>query len=124
MSKRKSVFMGMVGGTIVEVASVTDEPAIDLREWSVFEVADGDGARYQFIIGVYLDVEEGRRSTPVLSWDFVARTASTTSGRLYRLHGPPARHPDAMWLWHATAGKIPYVDLSDQIWKSIQERLS
>ena len=122
MANHKREVLCMTGGTVYATAPVSDEPAIDLRGWAVHEVKSGDVTE-QFIIGAYLDADYGRLSTPVQQLDFSARSARTTSGRLYRLHGPPGPHPDGTWLWRAVFKATPYEDVTAKIWAQMRKGL-
>jgi hypothetical protein len=72
------------------VPNVEKQPAVDLKNWVVFQLEDGS----RFFVGE----EDGkigklRTSTPIKSLDATTLTGVTESGRVYRLIGKPRHSP-------------------------------
>lgn len=72
------------------VPNVESQPAVDLKNWAIIQLADG----IRFFVGE----EDGkigklRTSTPITSIDEIALTGVTESGRVYRLVGRPRPNP-------------------------------
>lgn len=74
---------------------VRDQPCITLIRWSVMETETGE----RYLVGHNLADREGRVSTGILSFDPNTLTATTESGRFYRLVGPSGHDPDGNWVW-------------------------
>lgn len=88
---------------------IHDEPLTELTAWSAREIPTGD----RHLVG--RTDREGRVSSPVVAWDKGNRTATTRSGRRYRLLGPPGRDADAEWVWSVwthTNGIRSWLDVS------------
>lgn len=62
---------------------VADEPEVTVTRWA-FVSHSGIGYR---ISGIRADGGRGRLSSPVVEYDHAAKTATTESGRVYRLQG-------------------------------------
>lgn len=73
---------------------VTVEPVVEMSPWLVLEVRPS-GERH--LCG--WSGREGRVSSPLQAFDADTRTATTRSGRLYRLAGAPGTDQDADWVW-------------------------
>ncbi len=92
-------------------------PAVEVPEmtvvrWSVQRVGEDD-----HVVGLAVSDGEGRASTAIQSFDRATATATTSSGRRYRLQGPPGQHPDAdyTWnLWCRVNGVKACTDVSDE----------
>lgn len=95
------------------------QPELTLQPWRVQELPDGE----RYLVGYCLENFEGRVSTPVVRFDPASRRAETRSGRIYRLEGPPGRHPDAeyVWLlWLAANALTEARDVSDEVHGAIR----
>ena len=66
------------------VGSVEDEPYCEIDLWGVMQ--DFSGFRF---VGRDLATRAARVSSRIVSWDGRERTATTVSGRFYRLVGEP-----------------------------------
>lgn len=96
---------------IIPLPGVDIQPEVRLPRWDVGSV-DVPGHIAWFLIG--LAVEDGvpevgwdtRRSTPIISFDPLTRTAGTRSGRRYALVGEPGdQNPQVMNHWLRSVGK-------------------
>jgi len=106
---------------IYRPAGVDVEPEIVLTRWRAYNVkanVDGKGNTVHF---VGLDRGTGRICSPVQSFDKVARTAVTRSGRKYFLEGEPANEGDygsdgnyVFDHWLARLGNPEVEDITDQ----------
>jgi hypothetical protein len=72
------------------VPNVEKQPAVNLKNWAIFQLEDGS----RFFVGE----EDGkvgklRTSTPITSLDETSLTGITESGRVYRLIGSPRPNP-------------------------------
>lgn len=76
---------------------VTVEPVTFLSSWQLVELKNGDGQRTRHLIGC-ADFA-GRVSTDLVAFDVLALRATTQSGRVYVLEGPPGHDSDADWLF-------------------------
>lgn len=99
----------LVADSVWRPPGVHDEPLTALTAWSVREMATGD----RHLVG--WTGAEGRVSSPIVAWDPGTRTATTRSGRRYRLLGSPGRDADAEWVWgvwRRTHGIPSWLDVS------------
>ena len=71
------------------------EPVAMLVIWRVFETNLGT----RHFVGFDPIAEEGRVSSAIVGLDTDGACGSTSSGRVYRLEGPPGDHPDAAATW-------------------------
>jgi hypothetical protein len=72
------------------VPSVEKQPAVDLKNWAIFQLEDG--------LRIFVGEEDGkvgklRTSSPITSIDETSLTGTTESGRVYRLIGKPRSDP-------------------------------
>lgn len=67
------------------VKSVAEEPEVTVTKWGLVRLK---GETYH-LTGIHSDNGRGRISTPIVSFDHAAKTVVTSSGRVYRLQGPP-----------------------------------
>jgi len=66
--------------TVTHAPPIAEQPAMALREWRVLENVDAE----LFLIGLHVNSDRVRVSTPVLSWEYRQRNWTTQSGRVYR----------------------------------------
>ncbi|NTF17111.1 hypothetical protein G6L37_01535 [Agrobacterium rubi] len=72
------------------VPSPSEQPVIDLKNWTIFELEDG----LRFFMGEEDGQDDSiRTSTPILELDETTMTGVTASGRLYNLVGEPRPDP-------------------------------
>lgn len=98
MSDIKLVVLGISGG-IHTVASVTNEPEIQLSHWSIRECDRKDGRRTRHLVGYNLKGQEGRVSSSIEEFDPDRLRVRTGSGRVYELVGKSGTHSDAEYVW-------------------------
>jgi hypothetical protein len=73
-----------------------------LERWSIREFADG--ARH--FVGYSRETRDGRVSTKIIQLDCAARTARTSSGRIYQLVGPSGYSGDSEYVFRRVAEVI------------------
>lgn len=95
--------------------SITEQGAINLTEWRVLELHDGD----RHLIGYCIENYEGRVSSTVLNLELKTLQATTKSGRLYLLNGDPGHNSDASYVWEQWAyihSLETWIDVTDSVW--------
>lgn len=81
-------------------AASTAEPSVTLTSWAAFEVLLPQiGSPTAHVVGFSEEGREGRVSSKVLRLDYSRRQATTSTGRVYRLSGPPGLNGDAEYVW-------------------------
>ena len=75
---------------------VDECPEITLECWSIREVNGGN----RHFVGSNIIYQDGRVSTPIVSFDPRTRLGVTSSGRLYRLLGRAGINKDAEYVWN------------------------
>lgn len=80
---------------IWQPAPVSAEPTVYLTRWSIWCTELGS----LHLVGVRPETQTGRVSSPVASLDVATRTAVTSTGREYRLVGPPGQSTDTIYVW-------------------------
>jgi hypothetical protein len=76
---------------------VSDVPVIELRDWRVFELPDGD----RHFVGWNLTESSGRTSSKIIEYNKETKTGITRSGRCYKLIDDSGINLDAMYVWEA-----------------------
>jgi hypothetical protein len=76
---------------------VVEEPDISLRDWRIMETEREE----RHFVGARVDDGIGRVSSAIVSFDAIRMTGITSSGRVYRLVGPPGWTGDADYVWSA-----------------------
>jgi hypothetical protein len=78
---------------------VGDEEVVELRDWGVFEIPslDQDGRDRHFVGST--DLDPGRVSSRIVSFDPETMIGVTRSGRQYRLVGNPGVNSDGRYVW-------------------------
>lgn len=74
---------------------IAAQPKVWLTSWRVFETDRGT----RHFIGHSAEHNIARVSTPIASFDRVKRTGKTSSGREYKLLGPPGLDEEAVYVW-------------------------
>jgi hypothetical protein len=74
---------------------VSIEPEITLVEWRIMETERGQ----RHFVGNRIDRSSGRVSSAIVTFDPKRRVGITSSGRVYRLDGPPGKGSDADYVW-------------------------
>lgn len=77
---------------------LAEQPELVLLDWSIHEIND-DGERSIVLVGYCLTNSEGRVSSEVVHLDIAKLIAKTSSGRIYRLEGPPGNDGDAAYVF-------------------------
>jgi hypothetical protein len=86
--------------SIWATTSVNSVPEIELRSWSVFEVASDEWEnRTRHFVGYNVTECEGRVSSAIVQWDAATRRGVTASGRVYQLVGETGFDWDAQYVW-------------------------
>jgi hypothetical protein len=88
-----------------------------LRRWRVIEVVSLDGTRSRHVYGHDITNDTGRASSPIKEFDLEAMTATTQSGRMYKLEGAPgnARSGEDAWKnWCHINGVVSEVDVTNE----------
>ncbi len=88
-----------------------------LRRWRVMEVVSKSGARSRHIWGHDVANDAGRASSGIKEFDLEAMTATTHSGRVYKLVGAPgkARSGEKAWQnWCNINDVVSAVDVTSE----------
>lgn len=94
---------------------VEDVPLIQLAQWAIMELPDGD----RHFIGWNLE-GEGRASSRIETFDPETMKGITRSGRVYKLIGPPSFNKDAQYVWAnwcAINRVNEFKNVSSEYWK-------
>lgn len=95
---------------------VTEQPRLTLTQWRLMRLADGD----QHLVGFCVENREGRVTSAMQSIDIDSMCAVTSTGRIFRLIGPPGEHPEAEYVWGRWRRMYDietWADVSDEVWK-------
>lgn len=87
----------------------------EIRRWRVMEVESKTGARSRHIWGHDVANDAGRASSGIKEFNLEAMTATTYSGRVYKLIGAPgkARSGEKAWQgWCQANGVVSVVDVT------------
>ncbi|AQV92539.1 hypothetical protein BJN34_01340 [Cupriavidus necator] len=93
--------------------SIQEQPDIWLERWRVIQ-ADRESRHF---VGFSVEDQDGRVSTPIVSFNPAERSGLTASGRRYVLVGPPGFDDDAEYVWECYSGFYEIkevVDVTDQ----------
>lgn len=97
-----------------------------LRRWRVKEVVSRNGTTSRHVYGHDVANDTGRASSAINEFDREAMTATTQSGRNYKLLGAPgnARSGECAWQnWCSINGVVSEVDVTNEYF-SIDELFS
>jgi hypothetical protein len=86
-----------------------------LRRWRVMEVVSKNGKRSRHVWGHDVANDAGRASSGIKEFDPEAMTATTHSGRVYKLVGAPgnARSGERAWQdWCSVNGVVSALDVT------------
>jgi hypothetical protein len=86
-------------GGVHGIAPVSQEPRTDLVNWKLYRVRWPDGRRTRHLIGRNIRTDEGRVCSSIKSVDLEALTFTSSSGRIYRVHGPNWHDVDASYVF-------------------------
>jgi hypothetical protein len=76
---------------------VDEIPELELIDWDVRELPDGD----RHFVGWNITEREGRVSSKIVTFDPHNMTGVTRSGRVYKLLRNPGYNSDAEYVWRA-----------------------
>lgn len=91
-------------GGIHAIAPVSIQPRTEMWRWRLYQVK-AHGFRSRHLVG--LADREGRVCSGIVQWDLKKLCATTVSGRVYQLMGPPGWNADADYVfegWKAVNG--------------------
>lgn len=80
-------------GFVWAVADVASRPVIHLVRWRIFQLSSE-----RCIYGAVSGIHSGRRSSWIRAFDPKTMRATTSSGRIYELIGPPGHDDNAQYL--------------------------
>jgi hypothetical protein len=96
--------------SVWKVASINEEPEITLTDWCVWQLPNGD----RHFNGWNVNGKEGRVSSAIVYFDPRSMTGKTTSGRIYKLSGPPRTSLDGLYVWNAWCN-INSINLAEMV---------
>lgn len=100
------------------IAPIAEEPSSTLTSWSVFETERQE----RHLCGYALGSREGRVTSAVATFDPERASATTSSGRIYKLKGRPGANPDAEYVkarWLQVNASSEHRDVTAELWASI-----
>ena len=81
---------------IYKPAPTSEEPELEIQQWSIRQVPDGD----RHIVGIIpTSGHDGRVTSKIMKTE--GRTITTRSGRKYHLSGHPGSHSNGEYVWAA-----------------------
>jgi hypothetical protein len=95
----------------------SDFKSPSLRRWRVIEIVSREGTHSRHVYGHDVTNDTGRVSSAVKEFDLAGMTATTQSGRIYKLVGAPgnARNGEYAWQnWCRNNGVVSEVDVTDE----------
>ena len=99
-------------GGIHAIAPVSVQPRTEMWRWRLYQVK-AHGVRSRHLVG--LADGEGRVCSAIAQWDLKNLCATTASGRVYLLVGPPGWNADADYVfagWRSVNGCVQVKDMS------------
>lgn len=100
------------------IAPIADEPSSTLTSWSAFETEREE----RHLCGYALEAREGRVTSAIATFDPETASATTSSGRIYRLKGRPGVDSDAEYVkarWLRVNASAEHLDVTAEFWASI-----
>lgn len=94
---------------------VTHQPTLTLKYWSIYELPDRD----RHFVGWAIENLEGRVSSRIEEFDANSMVGVTSTGRVYKLDGPPGGNSDAEYTWdrwRSINDVGAFVDVSREVW--------
>jgi hypothetical protein len=94
--------------------SISELPKIPLSRWRIFELADGS----RHFVGIDMFDQSGRVSSPIVTFDPVARQGTTQTGRIYELIGQQGWSPQAEYVlqrWCGLYDVASYTDVTERL---------
>lgn len=92
-------FVALVTGGIHAIEPVAVEPQTRISQWALYLVRSVQGVRTRHLVGRANG--EGRVSSPITAIDIGMRTATSQSGRVYRLIGDGGFDSDGRYVFNA-----------------------
>ena len=108
-----AVIQTVVDSAVHESAPVPREPNKQISHWGLYQFHFQDGTRSRHLVG--WSGERGRVSTAVDVIHLESMTATTESGRIYGMVGPPGWNSDAsyvMGVWMRVNGVVRHKDMT------------
>lgn len=94
--------------------SASELPKIPLSRWRIFELPDGS----RHFVGVDMFDQSGRVSSPIVTFDPVARQGTTQTGRIYELIGQQGWSLQAEYVlqrWCELYDVASYADVTERL---------
>ncbi|MEO7106023.1 MAG: hypothetical protein ABIZ09_06600 [Rhodoferax sp.] len=91
-----AVIQAVVDASVHESEPVASEPHKKISRWGLYQFHFQDGTRLRHLVG--WGGNEGRVSTAVEVLNLESMTATTESGRVYAMVGPPGWDSDATYV--------------------------
>lgn len=104
---------------VTHAPPVAVQPAMEFREWRVLEDMDSE----LLLIGLHVDSDRIRISTPVVEWDYGQRTWTTQSGRVHRTALPPGEFLTPERIAGIVLGRGlrgPMIDWTEVVWAEME----
>lgn len=101
------------------IAPIADEPSSTLVSWSAFETERQE----RHLCGYAQESREGRVTSAIETFDPERTSATTRSGRIYKLVGRPGADPDAECpkaRWLSVNGSTEHRDVTAELRESIR----
>jgi hypothetical protein len=120
-----STFEDILAAALHNIVPVADQPETHMTEWRLFRVLRANGKRTRHLIG--RADWEGRVSSDIVEFELAALRATTQSGRVYHLDGPPGQYSDADWVferWLRVNGAHLPVDITGALLRLRKRHLS
>jgi hypothetical protein len=95
--------------SLLPSSSIDEQPVIWLERWRVLEA----NHELRHFVGFSVADQDGRVSTPIVSFNKAERSGVTASGRRYILMGPPGYDDDAEYVWEQYAGFFGFKEVVD-----------
>jgi hypothetical protein len=99
------------------IKNVPDSQDVTLRRWRVSEIKAQDGTRSRHVWGHDVKNDLGRASSSIMKFNLETMTATTRSGRNYRLVGLPgnSRLGKSAWSnWCSSNGVVSELDVTNE----------
>lgn len=93
-----NAFAALVTGGVHAIEPVAAEPETRISRWGLYLVTNAHGVRTRHLVGRANG--EGRVSSPIKTIDVAERTATSQSGRLYRLIGNSGFDSDGCYVFN------------------------
>ena len=115
------VAFALLTNSIHAIAPVEQEPHAVLSRWRLFQVKDWSGTRQRHLVGC---IDDGRVTSALVRIDLASSSATTSSGRVYRLDGPTGFDADADYVfavWRRINSSTNVKDVSRALTKLLDQ---